>query len=324
MPRIYKLNLNEESRNAITAARKELAKVPEKGSDLLYTTKSEEMITGDAKEGPVIEATVVVLPPPPPPVLSTPEAHLYINAADKLGEGNHSHVYRVAWEIPRSLVIQPTLCDMCIADSLFKKLRQEAPEAKITASENLDFQIEELMIHIAGLHGRKGKLTSVEVTMPDVDVEFVYSSTGTSEKKTHEGECIVNMEYEGTYRQVLIDVNWTTSGNFCVHEKERNNAPTTFKVDVSAKLSHKYDEHLPREAQSYQKFPEHFFQHWSGYNIVPPNKDPTPALAVVPQFYGYYVPEDGEAKDGEYLSPILLLENCGTPVEVDDLSIDDR
>ena len=44
----------------------------------------------------------------------------------------------------------------------------------------------------------------------------------------------------------------------------------------------------------------------------------------VPQFYGYYVPEDGQAKGGECLSPPLLLQNCDTPVDVDDLSIDDR
>ncbi|KJA23330.1 hypothetical protein HYPSUDRAFT_118082, partial [Hypholoma sublateritium FD-334 SS-4] len=84
------------------------------------------------------------------------------------------------------------------------------------------------------------------------------------------------------------------------------------------------DEHLAREARNYQKFPRHFFEHWSGYNIIPPLIDPTPALAVVPQFYGYYVPEEGEAAEGEYLSPILLIEDCGVPVEVDDLDLDDR
>ena len=75
-PRIYKLNLIEESCNTIDAARKALANSPEKGSNLLYTTKSEEMISVGVKEGPVIETTAVVLPPPPPPALSTPESHL--------------------------------------------------------------------------------------------------------------------------------------------------------------------------------------------------------------------------------------------------------
>ncbi|KAK0447617.1 hypothetical protein EV421DRAFT_1926525, partial [Armillaria borealis] len=98
----------------------------------------------------------------------------------------------------------------------------------------------------------------------------------------------------------------------------------TFKVSVGAKLSIKNDGHLEREAKNYQQFPEHFFQHWSGYNFIPPLHDPTPALAVVPQFYGYYVPEEGEAKDGEYLSPILLLEDCGVPVNVGELDMDDR
>ncbi|KAK0499388.1 hypothetical protein EDD18DRAFT_1029806, partial [Armillaria luteobubalina] len=86
----------------------------------------------------------------------------------------------------------------------------------------------------------------------------------------------------------------------------------------------KNDSHLECEAVNYQWFPEHFFQHWSRYNIIPPIHNPTPVLAVIPQFYSYYVPEDGEAKDGEYLSPILLLEDCGVPVNIDELDMDDQ
>ncbi|KAK0474649.1 hypothetical protein EDD18DRAFT_1049650, partial [Armillaria luteobubalina] len=86
----------------------------------------------------------------------------------------------------------------------------------------------------------------------------------------------------------------------------------------------KNDSHLECEAVNYQWFPEHFFQHWSRYNIIPPIQNPTPVLAVIPQFYSYYVLEDSETKDGEYLSPLLLLEDCGVPVNVDKLDIDDQ
>ncbi|KZV77145.1 hypothetical protein PENSPDRAFT_567594, partial [Peniophora sp. CONT] len=100
------------------------------------------------------------------------------------------------------------------------------------------------------------------------------------------------------------------------------------------------DRHLAREARNYQAFPSHFFEHWNGYNLVYPLHDPTPCGALVPQFYGYYVPQ-GDSKPAttsdtaplpqtapslpaDYISPILLLENCGVPIEVDNLSDDDR
>lgn len=65
---------------------------------------------------------------------------------------------------------------------MFKKLKDQVPQTEINTSEPLDFQIEELMIHIPGLHGWKGNLTTVEVTMPVVGVEIVYSFTGTSKE----------------------------------------------------------------------------------------------------------------------------------------------
>lgn len=71
---------------------------------------------------------------------------------------------------------------------------------------------------------------------------------------------------------------------------------------------------------------------------------PTPAEAVVPQFYGYDVPtlEEEEIDDRplgldrngqisgkgsikkKYLSPMLLLEDCGNPIDIDKLSGDKK
>ncbi|KZP19817.1 hypothetical protein FIBSPDRAFT_862305 [Athelia psychrophila] len=59
---------------------------------------------------------------------------------------------------------------------------------------------------------------------------------------------------------------------------------------------------------------------------MPPLHDPVPLGAVVPQFYGYYVPEtqtEGPSTEMPYLSPIMLLENCGIPVDPDTLDEDD-
>ncbi|KAK0439242.1 uncharacterized protein EV420DRAFT_1651082 [Desarmillaria tabescens] len=326
IPRTYKLHLTQETQDAITKERARLtAAAKDKPREArIYTTASEEIRTGKVKEGPVIEATFAVFPRAPPTPLSTSEAHLYINSHDHLGEGHHSYVYRVAWEIPCSLVMKPSLCETCIQEALFKKLREEEPEAKIDETQPLDMQIEDLMIAIATKHGRQGKMWIEERMRPGEELEIV-DGTGEPRKTIiTEGGQDSRTCYEGPSRRVLVDVKWTTPGNFCQHEEIRNQAPTTFKVSVGAKLSVQNDGHLEREARNYQKFPEHFFQHWSGYNVIDPLHDPTPALAVVPQFYGYYVPEEGEAKEGEYLSPIMLLEDCGAPVNVDELDLDDR
>ena len=43
------------------------------------------------------------------------------------------------------------------------------------------------------------------------------------------------------------------------------------------------------------------------------------------QFYGYYVPEENnENQAAPYLSPILLLENCGIPIDPEALNQDDK
>ena len=119
--------------------------------------------------------------------------------------------------------------------------------------------------------------------------------------------------------------------------------PPTIKVHLVAKLSNEDDEQLEEEAKNYQKFPRHMFEHWSGLNVLPPRQDPVLVGALVPQFYGYYVPEpetEARPEEGEedvdnrsaklkpkpqaYLSPILLMEDCGTPVEFTTLTTDEK
>jgi hypothetical protein len=139
--------------------------------------------------------------------------------------------------------------------------------------------------------------------------------------------------------------------NLCSHRTVTNVCPVprTTRFTVAAKLSIEHDKHLAREAENYQNFPEHFFQHWSGYNLVPPIRNPVPVHALVPQFFGYYTPvlehenqekvkdeekgdEDEEDTDEEeeasvqkpYLSPILLLEHCGNPIDPDTVSDDEQ
>ncbi|EDQ98814.1 uncharacterized protein LACBIDRAFT_296154 [Laccaria bicolor S238N-H82] len=108
------------------------------------------------------------------------------------------------------------------------------------------------------------------------------------------------------------------------------------------------DDHLDRESLKYQVFPDHFFQHWNGYNIVSPLHEPVPVGALVPQYYGHHVPDKdipvrkekrvaavddvgqsdmGDVGGGEelhYRSPIILMENCGSLIDIDTLNINDK
>lgn len=74
---------------------------------------------------------------------------------------------------------------------------------------------------------------------------------------------------------------------------------------------------LHNEAKIFGSFPRHFSEEWCGYNMVPPLSWPVPVGPLVPKFYGYYLPT-GEHRNT--LSPILLMEECGTPVDPDELT----
>ncbi|KAF9266492.1 hypothetical protein L218DRAFT_922088 [Marasmius fiardii PR-910] len=109
--------------------------------------------------------------------------------------------------------------------------------------------------------------------------------------------------------------------------------PPTMRVTICVKASIPGDEHLCREAMNYQKFDPSFSEHWTGYTVAKPLLEPTPCGALVPGFYGYYVREgegSGEVEDTKekpkpkYFSPLLLLEDCGEPIDVRSLNLDDR
>ncbi|KAJ7048504.1 hypothetical protein C8F01DRAFT_92913 [Mycena amicta] len=71
-------------------------------------------------------------------------------------------------------------------------------------------------------------------------------------------------------------------------------------------------------------------EHWSGFNAISEARHPTdddvgfdvrvPATAVVPQFYGYYVPVDSTSRS----RPLMLLENCGVQITPRQLSQRDK
>ena len=113
----------------------------------------------------------------------------------------------------------------------------------------------------------------------------------------------------------------------CPHIQELmwdEKVPPTVKLNVTAKLSMLHDAHLACKANNYQFFPVHLSERWSGYNIIQLLHDLVPVRAVLPQFYGHYVPEKNSNGHSPYLSPILLLENCGIPINPKALNKDDK
>lgn len=118
----------------------------------------------------------------------------------------------------------------------------------------------------------------------------------------------------------------------------------TGQVTVAAKLAYpRCTAHnlLRNEGRVYDTFPSHIQEEHCGYNIVPQCRFPVPATAIVPKFFGYYLPVNarGEVVDHgadhekcsernpctvSWPSPILLMEECGQPVEPSKFTVDQR
>jgi hypothetical protein len=296
------------------------------------------------------------LPPPPPPPTSTEEAHLYVSASHRTGSGHHSFVYSAEWELPRSVLVKDKLCQECVienAKDIYQKgggdvqmVGQMDGDEREAFAKTMEGKVTITVEHIPAVVVSK-------IHRSDVEAQMESDGKGKGKEKEEEGPLgemeIVKraqvermMDYKGPVRCIPTTVEWQNPerGPYCNHIREsttlHSDVPLTSKVRVVAKLSVRGDSHLEREAKNYEDFPSHLFENWNGFNIIPPLHDPVPVSAVVPQFYGYYVPEEVEIKTGTdeegeksmshppYLSPILLLEDCGTPVEPEELNIDDR
>ncbi|KAH6903275.1 hypothetical protein BKA70DRAFT_1302055, partial [Coprinopsis sp. MPI-PUGE-AT-0042] len=262
------------------------------------------------------------------------EAHVYLSPNHLIGTGNHSYAFQVDWEVPRSMIVDDILCEVCVIQKGFEIITNEdGPKG-----EKKNPQWKE----------RSGKVVDVHDFAPGVSVSAV-SADGDAlldEDGKPFGYDILprrsrtKKEYVGPLRVVHTGVEYQNPerGPPCVHLAARERpASLTGNVCVVAKLSHPGDEHLEHEAEIYQSFPRHFFQYFT---------------ALVPQFYGYYVPEEGAkpmvfdrdvsgsglpGEEGRkkwkeidekygYRSPIMLLEHCGraVPDDITKLSIDER
>ncbi|KAJ7461027.1 hypothetical protein B0H11DRAFT_2057856 [Mycena galericulata] len=290
------------------------------GADFILQTPADE----DGMCTPPLRIKV----PPYPRKEVTPAAHLYLSPNSKAGDGNHSVVYHAEWELPRSLLVPDVMCHACIAKELnetdLEKVISDAlekagekPDARAHVTEEMSVEPEIVVDVSRGAQkGHKDK------TLPDIRV-------------LAEGRVERTRTYNGPILEASTGVAWQTPGrgDNCAHISYRpmlfsqgSQRPPTARVRVCAKLSHEHDSHLAREAKVYQAFPAHLSEHWSGYNLVRPSREPVPVGAVVPQFYGYYLPSEDARKraDGAYLSAVMLLENCGVPLDPAVLSPDEE
>ncbi|KIJ15027.1 hypothetical protein PAXINDRAFT_12288 [Paxillus involutus ATCC 200175] len=351
----YTLSLSSESQKAAEKA----SKAASAAENEALRTPQIIMILPQQTEGPTDEPAIhAVLPQRPRKLTEVPEAHLYISPAGKLGTGNHSVVYKAEWELPRELFCESTICNECVREKVDEEVKrleecgeweqrlQEAVGAYESTQNGGDVSQEagpdamnvDSEPSPSAAPPKKGigfirvttevePLETIEMVSPDKHGEPP-GEDATPHYTAKLRDPVINRvhHYEGPRVTVYPDVKWQNPScpeTICEHKKFSSKpAPRTARFLVAAKLSLPGDGHLAREAQNYLKFPAHFFQHWNGYNVVPPLHDPTPVGAVVPQFFGYYVPRT-QSKT-QYRSPILLIEHCGKPVNARKLSIDDK
>lgn len=280
-----------DSRNAATKnlPRKELKWGSRKDNVYVYNLE----LSSAGKQ----QQNIVSSFPLPEDYAVTKEAHLYITPRHKIGSGHHSFVYQVELELPRSLLVNSKPCAKCSFNNIGNRfLNKGESEEDDQVKRDAEFAAK---IHYSNIF-KNGQPFSAE-----------------DENDSH---------YKG-----LVYTKWMDAP-YCEHLDDGVPRPPTTKVSVTAKLTipddryESHSRHLRDEAKSYQEFPRHFYEHWTGYNVIPPIMDPVPVGAVVPQFYGYYIPDEsnGPKRDGQFMSPILLLEHCGIQVDTTKLPLEAR
>jgi hypothetical protein len=243
-------------------------------------------------------------PPRPSPPTEIPEAHLYLSSSSACGKGHHSVVYNAEWELPRDLLVEEPPCKTCLLEKINQYLRKNEVLAYQDLLTALDVQIH---YNAKVEFNPDMENSSAEIMQSDVILDIKTKGKDRATISTCSARVESYRKYEGPI--ILIhgeEEQLVLKGSpGCSHSRR---VPPTAKVMVAAKLSFRYDSHLEVEASNYWSFPSYLFEHYNGYNIVPPLAAPAPVGAVVPQFYGYYKPD----KWTIHRSPVLLIEHCGT------------
>ncbi|KAF8840604.1 hypothetical protein BDN67DRAFT_951330 [Paxillus ammoniavirescens] len=367
--RTYALSFSpaiQEEVNKATKDAEEMEEFKARTLVILRFTRTKQQIENYE---PVIE---VPLPPYQRRLAKVEEGHLFISPVARVGEGNHSVVYKAEWELPRDLLTEPHFCKTCMKESMkqeMKNLRESGRWDRMMRAtcwgprgptgDPTQTEVDAMEgVNDPPILEKDGEIIEREITCvvsPDTHPmeilralekgkvwELFKKKISQKSPANATNEAIITFAEEeevpspkGSISPLplraapRVRINPKLAyqnpyNNLCSHRTVTNVCPVprTTRFTVAAKLSIQHDRHLAREAENYQNFPEHFFQYWSGYNLVPPIRDPVPVHAVVPQFFGYYTPEQPVQKP--YLSPILLLEHCGSPIDPDTVSVDDQ
>ena len=302
------------------------------------------------KNEPVIE---VPLPPYPRRVKTVEESHLYLSPVAKVGNGHHSIVYKAEWELPRELFTKQRICSLCFKESADKEVkrlkdtgrwekllkaaawgpngftgRQPTKAERVEACDPINLKRDDEIIEreITCMVPPDAAPSQILELLDETDVMGNFmKETGVNAMHLQFTEDEEDKSTKDSYVAVIrIDPPFSyESQKTCTH-KDQAPVPRTAKFTVVAKLSIENDLHLAREATNYQSFPERFFHHYNGYSIIGQLHAIVPTNAVVPQFYGYYTPKNDQKGNPGYLSPILLLEHCGEPIDPDELSVEDQ
>ncbi|KAF8133336.1 hypothetical protein EV363DRAFT_1325980 [Boletus edulis] len=283
------------------------------------------------------------------------ESHLYLSPVAKVGKGNHSLVYKGEWELPRDLFIKERICRLCFKESADKEIQRlkdtgrwdkmlracswgpNGFTGRVPTQADLDAVNDPTNL------ARDGQIIERNITCvvpPDANPSQILEvleernvwDQFMKQTKSNIMEIHFGRDEDAPDVPVMrIDppFSYESQQSQCNHARRTldGGPPRTAKFTVVAKLSFENDPHLVREARNYQNFPEHLFHHYNGYTIISQLKAVVPVHAVVPQFYGYYTPkteEGGNSGEPSYLSPILLLEHCGEPIEPEKLTIEDQ
>jgi hypothetical protein len=316
--KVYKLQLgNPESLEETRAAVK--AKHESKRRNFIALRVKGGALESGPEAGPT--TILVSCPPRLEPSERTPEGHLFFSCDHRCGTGSHSIVLEAEWELPRSLLVEDQLCETCLLEKVDEELRKYPSFAPSRPLTNCDIEFH---------YKLSPELDTENETRCTIPLSEPDRQEGTDGVESFQKVYVVRkveikdtLKYTGPALVVHAETDWLIpqGSSSCPHSPT---VPLTAKVKVAAKLAFNNTsdcQHLLREAQAYRAFPSYLFQHYNGYNIVPPLHDPVPVGAVVPQFYGYYVPD---FESNKYSSAILLLELCGKPIIPGMLDLDDR
>ncbi|KAH8824444.1 hypothetical protein DL96DRAFT_1531667 [Flagelloscypha sp. PMI_526] len=295
---------------------------------------------------------------------SIPEAHLYLDAKHKIGTGNHSRVYSAELELPLQCLAEPEMCRACAEHEIKSSHSRKSGRVPSTGYVTSELYLVEwtssnplplpcsLLEPISssskcpislGIMSFRGFIEEYRA-LKLLDKRGLDPRTRTVENESKRDyhkrvvaadlqtairpEKVLRYYYTGPLRIIELETPWHVPGisEPCQHISYQS-CPTT-TVRLAAKLSSIHDGHMATEARNYEMFPSYFFEHWSGYHLVPPIQDPVPLGALVPQYYGHYVKPtldaDGDLSMDSDFPPLMLVEHCGTQAEPWNLNADDR